>query len=118
MGLPMPSRAACVRDCKKDIGPDRGPPARRCQDRPLDSGSPSGRSCAHSSGGETAMAIKSLWYSSTALLVFAALLACWPVARPDAQGTPGASVQIDNDDIGGVVTSKNGAEAGVWVIPE
>src|SRR5206468_2041980 len=40
------------------------------------------------------------------------------VARPDAQGTPGGLVQIDNDDIGGVVTSRNGAEAGVWVIAE
>jgi len=64
------------------------------------------------------MANKGLWYSSTALLIFLALLACWPVARPDAQGTPGGPVQIDNDDIGGVVTSRNGAEAGVWVIAE
>src|SRR5437867_1584922 len=64
------------------------------------------------------MANKGLWYSSTALLIFLALLACWPVARPDAQGTPGGLVQIDNDDIGGVVTSRNGAEAGVWVIAE
>src|SRR5690348_13352868 len=29
-----------------------------------------------------------------------------------------AVVQIDNDDIGGVVTSRNGPEAGVWVIAE
>ena len=29
-----------------------------------------------------------------------------------------ASVQIDADDIGGVVTSSNGAEAGIWVIAE
>ncbi|MGH7927207.1 MAG: carboxypeptidase-like regulatory domain-containing protein, partial [Candidatus Binatia bacterium] len=29
-----------------------------------------------------------------------------------------ASVRIDNDDIGGVVTSAKGAEAGVWVIAE
>src|SRR5438046_5006541 len=64
------------------------------------------------------MANKGLWYSSTALLIFLALLACWPVARPDAQGTPGGLVQIDDDDIGGVVTSRNGAEAGVWVIAE
>ncbi|PYN16161.1 MAG: hypothetical protein DME05_09290 [Candidatus Rokuibacteriota bacterium] len=64
------------------------------------------------------MANKGLWYSSTALLIFLALLAGWPVARPDAQGTPGGLVQIGNDDIGGVVTSRNGAEAGVWVIAE
>src|SRR6266850_1254100 len=30
----------------------------------------------------------------------------------------GAAVRIDNDDIGGVVTSANGPEAGVWVIAE
>jgi hypothetical protein len=30
----------------------------------------------------------------------------------------GASVAIDPDDIGGVVTSSNGPEAGVWVIAE
>ena len=30
----------------------------------------------------------------------------------------GAAVQIDNDDIGGVVRSVNGPEAGVWVIAE
>src|SRR3954465_2657519 len=28
------------------------------------------------------------------------------------------TVRIDNDDIGGVVTSAKGAEAGVWVIAE
>src|SRR5438094_3061300 len=40
----------------------------------------------------------------------------WPTARPAAQPSPG--VQIDNDDIGGVVTGKNGPEAGVWVVAE
>src|SRR5437667_12238178 len=34
------------------------------------------------------------------------------------QQSTGAAVRIDNDDIGGVVTSANGAEAGVWVIAE
>lgn len=29
-----------------------------------------------------------------------------------------ALIRIDNDDIGGVVTSANGPEAGVWVIAE
>ena len=31
---------------------------------------------------------------------------------------PGDAVRIDNDDIGGVVTSAKGPEAGVWVIAE
>src|SRR5438132_4196884 len=35
-----------------------------------------------------------------------------------AQQRGGATVQIDNDDIGGVVTSAKGPEAGVWVIAE
>ena len=35
-----------------------------------------------------------------------------------AQQRSGATVAIDPDDIGGVVTSSNGPEAGVWVIAE
>ena len=33
-------------------------------------------------------------------------------------GCETASVEIDDDDIGGVVTSASGPEAGVWVIAE
>src|SRR5213593_4193663 len=39
-----------------------------------------------------------------------------PPAPPQAAAAP--SVQIDGDDIGGVVTSRFGPEAGVWVIAE
>ena len=35
-----------------------------------------------------------------------------------AQQQTGAAVAVDNDDIGGVVTSAKGPEAGVWVIAE
>src|SRR6059036_2796464 len=35
-----------------------------------------------------------------------------------SQNTPQATVPIDPDDIGGVVTSAKGPEAGVWVIAE
>src|SRR5438552_9813855 len=35
-----------------------------------------------------------------------------------ARQLPPATVQIDRDDIGGVVTSPRGPEAGVWVIAE
>src|SRR2546428_1366440 len=42
----------------------------------------------------------------------------WPTARPAAQPSPSGGVQIDNDDIGGMVTGKNGPEAGVWVVAE
>src|SRR5262247_1660762 len=34
------------------------------------------------------------------------------------RGTAQQAVSIDNDDIGGVVTSAKGPEAGVWVIAE
>src|SRR2546427_2874219 len=64
------------------------------------------------------MANKNLFYSGTALVAFAVLLAAWPPPRPSAQSAPQVAVQINNDDIGGVVTSKNGPEAGVWVIAE
>ena len=40
------------------------------------------------------------------------------VAEPVAGTPPAAGVAIDQDDIGGVVTSANGPEAGVWVIAE
>src|SRR5467141_3779922 len=61
---------------------------------------------------------KNLFYSGTALVGFAVLLAVWLAPRLYAQPAPHVAVQIDNDDIGGVVTGKNGPEAGVWVIAE
>ena len=45
----------------------------------------------------------------------AALLASWPSQLSSQQS---ARVAIDNDDIGGMVTSAKGPEAGVWVIAE
>jgi hypothetical protein len=36
----------------------------------------------------------------------------------NAQQSPGATISIGSDDIGGVVTSTKGPEAGVWVIAE
>lgn len=59
------------------------------------------------------------WIGSTALLLgLIAVASTWPPARPAAQPSLGVGVQIDNDDIGGVVTGKGGPEAGVWVIAE
>src|SRR3989475_5611409 len=51
------------------------------------------------------------------VLAIALLLAPWPVGLT-AQQNNSAPVRIDSDDIGGVVTSANGPEAGVWVIAE
>src|SRR6266705_6855048 len=54
--------------------------------------------------------------STVAAIGFAALLA-GPV-NLGAQQAPTQAVAIDNDDLGGVVRSPNGPEAGVWVIAE
>src|SRR5438477_5299617 len=51
----------------------------------------------------------------SAVIVIAVFLAAW--AKPLSSQQSGA-VSIDNDDIGGVVRSADGAEAGVWVIAE
>ena len=56
------------------------------------------------------------WPSSCLLIsVVAALLVLSPHRLSSQQG---ATIQIDNDDIAGVVTSNKGPEAGVWVIAE
>ncbi|MCH8319400.1 MAG: carboxypeptidase regulatory-like domain-containing protein, partial [Acidobacteria bacterium] len=47
----------------------------------------------------------------------AVLLTLWLVAMSACQLTDDA-IQIDNDDLGGVVTREEGPEAGVWVIAE
>src|SRR5262245_25791801 len=52
--------------------------------------------------------------ASSAVIISA--LAGWPATA--AQDTGAGAIPIDRDDIAGVVTSTNGAEAGVWVIAE
>jgi len=61
------------------------------------------------------MRMKRLLYLGVVAVGIAAFLASWPSQLSSQQNTP---VSIDNDDIGGVVTSAKGAEAGVWVIAE
>ena len=51
------------------------------------------------------------------LAIGVAFLAASPAGINAAQ-VAGQTVDIDNDDLGGVVTSANGPEAGVWVIAE
>ena len=52
-------------------------------------------------------------------MLLAITVAALVTVRPaDLGSQQGASVRIDADDIGGVVTSANGPEAGVWVIAE
>ena len=52
-----------------------------------------------------------------AAAAFAAFVTGLP-GRLDAQQTTAQAVPIGNSDLGGVVTSANGPEAGVWVIAE
>jgi len=58
-----------------------------------------------------------LLYLGTVAIGIVVFLAA-SAARLSGQQKPGAAVRIDSDDIGGVVTSANGPEAGVWVIAE
>jgi hypothetical protein len=58
---------------------------------------------------------KRLVYLGIVAVAMAVFLASWPSQLSSQQGT---SVSIDNDDLGGVVSSTKGPEAGVWVIAE
>src|SRR5213593_3375503 len=57
-----------------------------------------------------------LWCWTVVVVGLGVLLIASP-ERVSSQQSRGA-VRIDNDDIGGVVTSANGPEAGAWVIAE
>src|SRR5207302_5931977 len=56
------------------------------------------------------------------IALFLSLVLSWVLAIAHAQrvdqSVAGAGVAINSDDIGGVVTSSKGPEAGVWVIAE
>src|ERR1700756_3040056 len=54
-------------------------------------------------------------FLSVMALGLAMLLIAWPARLSSQQN---ATVRVDADDIGGVVTSTAGPEAGVWVIAE
>jgi len=49
------------------------------------------------------MVTKKSLYSCTAVVGLVVSLAAWPATPPDAQQAPRVAVQIDSDDIGGVV---------------
>src|SRR5262245_24994182 len=63
------------------------------------------------------MSIRTGLYLGVAAIALAAFLGA-PPAAVNAQQTPSAGVSIGDSDLGGVVTSRNGPEAGVWVIAE
>jgi hypothetical protein len=60
----------------------------------------------------------SRWGYSIAVVAGIALLLAASQTRIDAGQATGDAVRVDNDDLGGVVTSAKGPEAGVWVIAE
>jgi len=57
-----------------------------------------------------------LYLGVAAVGIAALIVAC--AAQMGGEQSTGAAVRIDDDDIGGVVTSAKGPEAGVWVIAE
>jgi len=63
------------------------------------------------------MSTKKLLYSVMVGVAVALCLAAG-LAELSAQQVTGETVRIDHDDLGGVVTSAKGPEAGVWVIAE
>src|ERR1700726_62595 len=56
-------------------------------------------------------------YSKIAVIVLATCLA-GAFALVKAQQRPAVEIAIGSSDVGGVVTSTNGPEAGVWVVAE
>src|SRR5450631_3898237 len=62
------------------------------------------------------MRMAARWYCGVAALALAAVSA--PSTRLSAQQIGAAAVIIGDSDLGGVVASPNGPEAGVWVIAE
>ena len=59
---------------------------------------------------------KSLWFGVLSAGIAAVIAAC--ASQMGSEPSTSAAVRIDNDDLGGVVTSAKGPEAGVWVIAE
>src|SRR5258708_11296957 len=60
------------------------------------------------------MGLRQVLFSTVAAIGIAAM----QLAVPEPAGAQEVAVQIDKDDIGGVVTGPSGPEAGVWVIAE
>jgi hypothetical protein len=61
------------------------------------------------------------WRSTGPIFIACAIVTATAICRMEARPVPpgmASRVAIDGDDIGGEVTSKNGPEAGVWVIAE
>src|SRR5260221_8991433 len=64
------------------------------------------------------MGLKQVLFSTVAAFGMAALVSNAPVVAQPKPTAPAASVAIDADDIGGIVSGPNGPEAGVWGIAQ
>jgi hypothetical protein len=64
------------------------------------------------------MRTRKVFFFVVVAIAIALLLTPSPLGLSAQQSSGGATIGIDADDIGGVVTSANGPEAGVWVIAE
>jgi hypothetical protein len=62
--------------------------------------------------------MKKAWYTGIAVACAAILLAILWIAKTHAGAGAPAAVSVGSDNIGGVVTSSKGPEAGVWVVAE
>src|SRR5262245_49187688 len=62
--------------------------------------------------------IKHLFTTIGAAIVASAAIGSYLLFTPSFAQQPAGDVDIDADDIGGIVTSSKGPEAGVWVIAE
>ena len=58
------------------------------------------------------------WYSTATVAIMVALSLTIGQSRPSAQPSGDPAIRVGNADLGGVVRSANGPEAGVWVIAE
>src|SRR5262249_36801434 len=67
--------------------------------------------------GGAVMTIRAGLYLSVAAIALAAFVGA-PATPVNAQSSPPAGVSVGDSDLGGVGTSSNGPEAGVWVIAE
>ena len=63
------------------------------------------------------MRIATWWYPAVTLVTASVVLASASACQLP-QSASSSGIELDDDDIGGVVTSENGPEGGVWVIAE
>ena len=89
-----------------------------CDDNQIAPGRAGPRSDGEDSHERTRHETPTAAHLSWLVAVFTAVLASFTITPVTARQPSGAPVTVDKDDLGGVVTSAKGPEAGVWVIAE